>query len=137
MCEGSHRTNSTHVILRLTDLILRKDFTMKTQRWASFAGSLLLSLLLQASGAHAAGGNVDILFIDDNSASMEVNESSLGSKFTSFIAAIKGLNWQIGITTTDCGDDEWAICGSLLTLNGLGNTYAGGNDILTDSMANY
>lgn len=64
---------------------------------------------------------VDILFVDDNSASMDALQNSLGSRFPSFSAAVNGLDWQIGITTTDCSTGPFGICGSLLSLTGLGD----------------
>lgn len=66
----------------------------------------------------AALKKIDILFVDDNSASMDTLQSSLGSKFPALATAIAGLDWQIGITTTDCSTDKWGICGSLLPLTG-------------------
>lgn len=74
---------------------------------------------------------VDILFIDDNSASMDPLQASLGSKFSSFANAVQGLDWQVGITTTDCSSGPWGICGSLLPMTG------GSANILTPSTPNY
>ncbi len=66
-------------------------------------------------------GKVDILFIDDNSASMDPEQEALGQKFPSFVSELAGLNWQIGITTTDCTSVNYGICGSLLTMTGTGS----------------
>jgi hypothetical protein len=79
--------------------------------------------------ADASEGKVDILFIDDNSASMEFEQSKLGQKFTSFVAQLQGLDWQVGITTTDCSPGTWGICGSLLPMAGLASA------ILTPAVA--
>lgn len=49
----------------------------------------------------AAQNKVDILIIDDNSGSMNSYQSSLASRFSSFLTKIQGLHWQLGITTTD------------------------------------
>ncbi len=46
-------------------------------------------------------GKVDILIIADNSASMDKEQKKMASRFTNFISAIKDLDYQIGITTTD------------------------------------
>jgi len=62
---------------------------------------------------------VDILFVDDNSASMETEQRALGSRFTSFINELSGVDWQIGITTTDVSVGLYGIQGSLLTMSGL------------------
>jgi hypothetical protein len=63
-------------------------------------------------------GKVDILFIDDNSASMDPEQQALGSKFPAFTSSLTGLDWQMGITTTDCSTGPWGICGSLLQMAG-------------------
>lgn len=63
-------------------------------------------------------GKVDILFVDDNSASMDPEQQALGTKFPAFTASLLGLDWQIGITTTDCSSGPWGICGSLLQMAG-------------------
>lgn len=68
--------------------------------------------------ASAAQRKVDILFIDDNSSSMEAMQNSLGSRFSSFANAVQGIDWQIGVTTTDCSAGPYGICGSLLTMAG-------------------
>lgn len=48
-------------------------------------------------------GKVDILFVDDNSASMSVIQKKLAAKFAGFVEALdkKDIDYQIGITTTD------------------------------------
>lgn len=79
----------------------------------------------------ASFGKIDILFIDDNSASMDPNQASLGAKFSGFASELLNIDWQIGITTTDCSTGPYGICGSLLPMTGTGNK------ILTPSVANY
>ncbi len=79
----------------------------------------------------ASFGKIDILFIDDNSASMDPNQASLGTKFSGFASELLNIDWQIGITTTDCSTGPYGICGSLLPMTGTGNK------ILTPSVANY
>ncbi len=44
---------------------------------------------------------VDVLFVIDNSPSMVDEQKSMAARFESFMERVKGLNWQIGITTTD------------------------------------
>lgn len=48
-------------------------------------------------------GKVDILFVDDNTASMAEIQKKLAAKFAGFIEALdrKDIDYQIGITTTD------------------------------------
>ncbi|OQW50417.1 MAG: hypothetical protein A4S09_01090 [Proteobacteria bacterium SG_bin7] len=74
---------------------------------------------------------VDILFIDDNSSSMEKDQLKLGQKFSSFISGLNGVDWQIGVTTTDCSAGTYGICGSLLPLTG------SSGKILSPTTANY
>ncbi|MGZ6441626.1 MAG: hypothetical protein ACXWRU_16325, partial [Pseudobdellovibrionaceae bacterium] len=79
----------------------------------------------------ASFGKIDILFIDDNSASMDPNQASLGTKFSGFSTELLKIDWQIGITTTDCSTGPYGICGSLLPLTGINSK------ILTPAVANY
>lgn len=81
--------------------------------------------------ASSAQRKVDILFIDDNSSSMESMQNSLGSRFSSFANAVQGIDWQIGVTTTDCSAGPYGICGSLLTMAGTASK------ILTPSTPNF
>jgi hypothetical protein len=102
-------------------------------------GAIPVNKVTENFTAAQAQKKVDILMIDDNSASMDVNEGDLGSKFPSLVSALNGVDWQMGITTTDCGNGTWGICGDLLTISGLGSTYTGGNDLLsplTPNLAN-
>lgn len=79
----------------------------------------------------ASFGKIDILFIDDNSASMDPNQASLGAKFSGFASELLNIDWQIGITTTDCSTGPYGICGSLLNLTGTNSK------ILTPSTPDY
>ena len=46
-------------------------------------------------------GNVDILFVDDNSGSMYVEQEKMANQFPGFLDSISTLNYQIAITSTD------------------------------------
>lgn len=48
-------------------------------------------------------GKVDILFVDDNSASMSFEQKNMASKFAGFVEQLdkKGIDYRIAITTTD------------------------------------
>jgi hypothetical protein len=81
--------------------------------------------------SQTAAGKVDILFVDDNSASMETEQTKLGNRFTAFTAAIAGLNWQVGVTTTDCSTGTYGICGDLLPMTGVAGR------ILTSATPNF
>ena len=44
---------------------------------------------------------VDILIVIDNSGSMNYEQKSMASRVGSFLSILTGLDWQIGVTTTD------------------------------------
>lgn len=44
---------------------------------------------------------VDILFVIDNSGSMEYEQRSMGQRTSNFLQVLRGLDYQIAITTTD------------------------------------
>jgi len=46
-------------------------------------------------------GDVDIVFVDDNSGSMSAEQNQMANRFPNFINSISNLNYQIGIITTD------------------------------------
>ncbi len=49
----------------------------------------------------ATGGQVDILFVIDNSLSMRENQKKLSRRFLSFISDLNDVDWQIAFTTVD------------------------------------
>lgn len=62
---------------------------------------------------------VDILFITDNSQSMRDEQKEMGNRFPDFLKSLDGLNWQIGITTTDLSRED----GRLLPFKGATNLF--------------
>lgn len=46
-------------------------------------------------------GDVDIIFVDDNSGSMSAEQNQMANRFPNFLNSIANLNYQIGIITTD------------------------------------
>ncbi|MCB0370011.1 MAG: hypothetical protein KDD45_11450, partial [Bdellovibrionales bacterium] len=44
---------------------------------------------------------VDILIVIDNSGSMSYEQSEMAKRFSGFVESLNGLDWQLGITTTD------------------------------------
>lgn len=46
-------------------------------------------------------GDVDIIFVDDNSGSMSAEQNQMANRFPNFLTSIANLNYQIGIITTD------------------------------------
>lgn len=67
---------------------------------------------------------VDILFVDDNSRSMVVEQERMGDRFPNFLASLGALDWRVAITTTDI----YAEGGNLLD-------FGSGLRILTPSTA--
>ncbi|XGC81491.1 hypothetical protein ACES2L_03210 [Bdellovibrio bacteriovorus] len=78
---------------------------------------------------------VDILFVIDNSGSMQYEQKSMASRVRNFLDVVKGLDWQIAVTTTDpthktLGD------GRLVPLYGKTNSYIL-NSAMSDADARY
>jgi hypothetical protein len=48
-----------------------------------------------------SANKVDILIVDDNSYSMEVEQKKMGERFPSFVSALGDLDYHIAVTTTD------------------------------------
>lgn len=103
------------VVAEQTDKNGNKGSDKKTYRKVNNLGHLSFS-------SPGPGGKVDILFIDDNSSSMEQEQKRLGERFASFANELQNYDWQAGITTTDCSNGEYGICGSLLPLSGASGT---------------
>ncbi len=108
----------------------------------SFKGKLSLNSSFGSSGgvvnkgvetftSQNAAGKVDVLFVDDNSASMDLEQASLGTRFAALATALAGLDWQVGITTTDCSAGPFGVCGDLLPMVG------GTGRVLTPATPNY
>jgi hypothetical protein len=49
----------------------------------------------------ALSSAIDILIVDDNSGSMELEQSVMAKSLQNFISGLSGVSWQIGVTTTD------------------------------------
>lgn len=61
---------------------------------------------------------VDILIINDNSASMDSEQKKMGMRFGSFVSAFNGIDYQIAMTTTDLDSAKWAQNGKIITWAG-------------------
>ncbi len=92
-----------------------------------------------ASGSHDPGGvqsprgqsavesfeqdnnanKVDILIVNDNSASMQFEQSKMASRFTSFISDLKSIDYRIAMTTTDLDSPKWHQDGKILPWSGM------------------
>ncbi|MEQ1663842.1 MAG: hypothetical protein ABL927_00540 [Bdellovibrionales bacterium] len=65
----------------------------------------------------------DILFIIDNSGSMEFEQKSMASRTRNFLSVLHGLDWQIAITTTDPRSAAVGGDGRFLELSGHSGEY--------------
>lgn len=66
---------------------------------------------------------VDILFVIDNSGSMAYEQKNMADRVKNFLDVVKGLDWQIGITTTDSRSGAVGGDGRLLELTGKADSY--------------
>ncbi len=90
-------------------------------------------------------GEVDILFVDDNSGSMWSQQQKMANAFPNFFSAIKGLFYQIGIITTGVSSSGVSanatngngafLDGQLLEFHGTSGT-ASGLKVIDPSTAN-
>lgn len=69
-----------------------------------------------------ASNKVDVLFVVDNSGSMAFEQQSMAQRMSSFMNQIVGLDYRIGITTTDPSSREWGD-GRLVPLAGQSGRY--------------
>ncbi len=76
-------------------------------------------------------GKVDVLVVIDNSGSMNYEQLSMSKRFGSFIDKLKGLDWQVGIVTTDMDKDTELRDGRLVKFNSLNKYLISSSDDLT------
>jgi len=60
----------------------------------------------------------DILFVIDNSGSMAYEQKNMAERTRNFLSVLRGLDWQIAITTTDPGTKPVGGDGKFLELTG-------------------
>lgn len=73
---------------------------------------------------------VDILMVIDNSGSMEYEQRNMAQRTSNLLSVIRGLDYQIAVTTTDPSHSTWGD-GRLLNLTGVG----GGQFLIDTSTA--
>ncbi|MBO9666154.1 MAG: hypothetical protein J7501_05020 [Bdellovibrio sp.] len=93
----------------------------------TFQVSSMYKQMVQNVGVTAAN-KVDILIVIDNSGSMEYEQKNMASRVKNLLSVIKGLDWQIAVTTTDPRDITLGD-GRLVQLSGKKGQY-----ILTSAM---
>lgn len=87
---------------------------------AAILGAADRDALIVDEAGPATNTTRDILFIVDDSCSMQQEQERLALNFEAFIAAADatGIDYHIGVTTTDVGDGSPAEAGRLVPLNG-------------------
>jgi hypothetical protein len=65
-----------------------------------------------------SANKVDILVIADNSQSMDAEQSKMSQRFSSFTSAIRDIDYQIGVTTTDLSGGRFSSNGNLVDYEG-------------------
>src|SRR5690606_30238468 len=66
---------------------------------------------------------VDILFVVDNSGSMDYERSGLANRINGFMDKINGLDWQIAVISTDNTSNKPEKDGRFVPFRGLNNIY--------------
>ncbi|CAN5724259.1 hypothetical protein BH10BDE1_BH10BDE1_29630 [soil metagenome] len=81
---------------------------------------------------------LDVLVVIDNSGSMANEHKNMAARFDTFIDQLNGLNWQIGIVTTDVDSDKVKKDGRLVEYNNAavpgGAVTPSGTYIITSAM---
>jgi hypothetical protein len=67
-------------------------------------------------------GKVDILFVIDNSYSMQSLQAKVASRFGSIVNSLTDIDYHIGLTTTDLDSKNYDVDGKLQIWTGLGST---------------
>lgn len=75
------------------------------------AGKPAADTFVQDSNAN----KVDILIINDNSASMDEEQQKMSTRFNSFVSDLKGLDYRIAMTTTDIDSPKYGLSGRIVT----------------------
>jgi hypothetical protein len=67
-------------------------------------------------------GKVDLLFVIDNSYSMQSLQAKVASRFGSLVNSLSDIDYHIGLTTTDLDSKNYDMDGRLQIWTGLGST---------------
>jgi hypothetical protein len=111
------------LVLPLSTLILmacsQKTFTGGLQALqATSPQSVSLNIQTTETFTQTQTPTVDILVIDDNSLSMQSLQQKLATKFSSMVSALNGIDYHLGVTTTDLDSVSFNQDGRLLTWAG-------------------
>lgn len=70
-----------------------------------------------------SNNKADIIIVIDNSGSMGPEQANMASRFGTFLDQLSGLDWQVGIVTTDMTQDAPKKDGRLLEITGLAGQF--------------
>lgn len=70
-----------------------------------------------------SNNKADIIVVVDNSGSMSAEQASMAARFGTFLDQLNGLDWQVGIVTTDMSANAPKKDGRLLEISGLAGQY--------------
>ena len=73
------------------------------------------SKTVDAFSVGADAGKVDILIINDNSASMGTEQLKLATRFSHFVSGLADLDYQVAMTTTDLQSAQYNLDGLIMT----------------------
>lgn len=104
------------------DITAQDTLGNSSTRWVSWSVSRAVRILTQNVDVNASR-KVDILVVIDNSGSMGYEQSSMAQRVQNMLSVIRGLDWQIGITTTDPRSTANGGDGKLLPITGGGGRY--------------
>lgn len=77
-------------------------------------GSEVKPAIFESFEQNEAANKVDILIVNDNSASMDDEQKKMSIRFANFVSALKGIDYRIAMTTTDIDSARWGQHGRVL-----------------------
>lgn len=81
--------------------------------------------IIDKSQSVLVGSNnkADVLVVIDNSGSMKTEQANMASRFSTFLDKLSGLDWQVGIVTTDVSANARLKDGRLVVFTDMPGTY--------------
>lgn len=97
----------------------------------SYQNGMEFSIKHLSQSYYKGADKLDILFVVDNSLGMLDEQEKLGTRIENFLQKLEGIQWQVGITTTDTSAH------ALFGLGGKLLRFSNGDQILTSDSPNY
>lgn len=79
---------------------------------------------------------LDVLVVIDNSGSMKTEHANMASRFGTFLDQLNGVDWQVGIITTDVSGDNLKKDGRLVEFQSSSSSSSGTNQYVISSAMN-